>query len=339
MNRERLISIVLPNHNGADKIAKSLEAAFSSDYPLFEVVVVDDFSSDDSVEIIKRFPCKLIQLEEHSAVSKARNRGARASSGELLFFTDNDCLLQKDALTLANKTYMGKKGHVIGGTYTRLPYDQDFFSVFQSIFINYFETKKREPDYIAGHAMIIDAELFRKSGGFMGNYFSGVTAGVEDVEFCHRLRRAGHILHMNPEIQVQHVFNFSFLKSLRNAGNKSRCWTIYSLMNKDLFRDSGAASEELKINVVIFFASMCLFFVYLITGTSWSIAVIPFLFLVNLYFNKGLFLAFFRTKGLGFLIFAVAYYTMVYPIAVGAGALAGAIKYLWNYKVLRGARS
>ncbi len=317
VNKERFISVVIPNHNGADTIAKCLEAVFSSDYSRFEVIVVDDFSTDSSVEIIKRFPCKLLRLEGHEGVSKARNKGARASSGELLFFTDNDCLLQKDALALANRTYNESNTRIIGGTYTRLPYDQNFFSLFQSIFINYFETKKKVPDYIAAHAMILDADLFRKSGGFVEDSFIGVEACVEDVEFTHRLRRAGYKTHMNPEILVQHIFNFSLFKSLRNAVKKSRYWTLYSIFNKDLFADSGTASVELKINVGIFLTNTCLCLLYWLTGTAWIMTIIPFLFLFNLYVNKGLFGAFFNTKGLAFLVLAICYYTMIYPFAVG----------------------
>jgi glycosyltransferase involved in cell wall biosynthesis len=335
VNKDKFITIVIPNYNGADTIAKCLEAAFASDYSLFEVVVIDDSSTDTSVEIIKSFPCKLIQLEEHAGVSKARNKGAIYSSGELLFFIDNDCLLQRDALALANQAYNDSNSHIIGGTYTSLSYDKDFFSIFQSIFINYFETKKKEPDYVAAHAMIINTELFIKSGGFAEDYFLGVAASVEDVEFCHRLRRDDCKLFMNPLIQVQHIFNFSFLKSLSNAVKKTRYWTMYSLMNNDLFADSGTASQELKINVIIYFINMGLFLLYLVAGPAWAMLIIPLLFLFNLYVNKDLFGAFFDTKGLTFLILAVCYYTMVYPLAVGGGALVGAIQYLWGFKVLR----
>lgn len=335
MSEERLISLVIPNHNGAETIAKCLEAAFASDYGLFEVVVVDDCSRDASVEIIKRFPCKLIQLAEHGGVSKARNTGARASSGELLFFIDNDCLLQKDGLALANKTYTEQNGHIIGGTYTCLSYDRDFFSDFQSIFVNYFETKKKEPDYIAAHALIINAELFRKSGGFVEDSFIGIAASVEDVELSHRLRRAGCKFFMNPEIQVQHVFNFSLYKSFRNAVKKTKYWTMYSLVNKDIFADSGTASAELKINVVTQFVNMWLVLWYVLTGTAGVMTIIPFLFLGNLYVNREFFGAFYRTRGFFFLLLAMGYYTMIYSVAVGAGALAGVSQYLWNMRALK----
>ncbi|TAL24620.1 MAG: glycosyltransferase, partial [Nitrospirae bacterium] len=59
----KLISVIIPNYNGEATIGKCLEAVFSSEYDKFEVVVVDDCSNDNSVEIIKRFPCRLISLD------------------------------------------------------------------------------------------------------------------------------------------------------------------------------------------------------------------------------------------------------------------------------------
>ncbi len=136
---------------------------------------------------------------------------------------------------------------------------------------------------------------------------------------------------MNPKIQVQHIFNFSLLKSLRNAAKKSKYWTKYSLVNKDLFADSGAASAGLKINVVSNVVIAFLFLLYLVTGAGWALTTIPLLFVCNLYVNKGFFGVFYRTRGFPFALSAVVYYTMVYSVAVGVGALAGSIQYLWSF--------
>jgi glycosyltransferase involved in cell wall biosynthesis len=335
VSNDKFISVVIPNHNGEGTIFKCLESAFSSEYNPFEVVVVDDSSTDNSVEIIEKFPCKLVRLEKHAGVSKARNIGAGASRGELLFFIDNDCLLQRNTLALANKAYDGKNGRVIGGTYTCLPYDKDFFSVFQSVFVNHFETKKSVPDYIAAHSMIIDARVFKAFGGFVEDYFIGVAASVEDVEFSHRLRRGGYNLDIDQGIQVQHIFNFSFLKSMMNASKKSRYWTMYSLKNKDVFSDSGTASIGLKVNVMTLVLSGCLFILCMIKEAAWPIAVITFFYAFNLYINREVFLAFFKTKGFLFSILAMSYYALAFAAAVGAGALFGAFQYLWSCKVLR----
>jgi GT2 family glycosyltransferase len=192
------ISIIIPNRNGEATIGLCLETAFASKYQSFEVIVVDDHSTDGSVGVIEEFPCKLVRLDRQSGVSAARNAGAKQGRGDLLFFTDADCLLEEDALAVAAETFLAHgAGVVIGGTYTKKPRDKDFFSYFQSIFINYSESKKADsPDYLAAHAMIIAAETFHENQGFQENFLPV----AEDVEFSHRLRRAGCRLLINPRI-------------------------------------------------------------------------------------------------------------------------------------------
>ena len=260
------ISVIIPVYNGSSTIEKCLEAAFASGYDNFEVIVVDDCSIDNTAEIARKFPCIFFRLDENSGASKARNTGARNSTGDILFFIDADCILQKDTLINVNKTFnefssiqptSGNErysGIVIGGTYTKIPYDDVFFSTFQSIFINYSETKKGQPDYIAGHAMAIESDLFAKSNGFPESFLPI----IEDVEFSHRLRKMGVRLEMHPEILVQHIFNFTFLKSMKNAFKKSKYWTAYSLGNKDMLSVSGTASVELKTNVSVLFLNALL---------------------------------------------------------------------------------
>lgn len=328
MHLERYISIVISNYNKAATIGKCLEAVFSSRYKNFEVIVVDDHSKDNSVEIIKRFPCRLICLERHAGSSKARNIGALNSNGEVLFFTDADCLLKEDTLSIINRTLSTTRADVvIGGTYTKKPYDRRFFSLFQSVFINYSETKNVEnPDYIATHAMVIDAQVFRKSGGFCEDFLPI----LEDVEFSHRLRRKGYRLIMNPEIQVQHIFDFSLSKSMRNAVRKSMYWTMYSLRNKDLFSDSGTASVELKVNVVSYFLSLFFLILWILLEKSLFLYPLVMIFASNIFVNRLLLKAFYEAGGIIFAGLAFVYYTMLYPLPVGIGVIRGMMNFLFK---------
>ena len=326
---EKRISIIIPNYNGSSTIGTCIEAALASQYGNFEVVVVDDCSSDTSVDIITRYPCRLIRMERHSGAGAARNRGAKNSRGEILFFTDADCLIRKDALGFANKAVAEQAGAVIGGTYTPLPFDDDFFSAFQSLFIHYSETKKQEPDYIAGHAMVIDARLFARSNGFIEKNIPI----PEDVAFSHQLRRAGLRLVMRPEIQVMHVFNFTFMKSLRNGFRKSMQWTRYSLANRDLLADSGTASVELKVSVACFFLSVLLAIAALFREELFSLAAIACLFAFNLVVSRGQIALFVREKGFFFSLGSALYWAWGYPLVVGAGAFAGMVKHVLGPRV------
>ncbi len=193
------------------------------------------------------------------------------------------------------------------------------------MFINYFETRNREsPDYVAAHALAIEAEVFRKSGGFPEPFLPL----LEDVELSHRLRRDGCRLVLDPEILVRHIFNFSLGRSLRNAARKSRYWTLYSLRTGDLFADSGTASRELKVNVATCFLLLAAAAASAVFPSPWLWYPLSPLLAVNVYLNRGLFRAFLDTRGLRFTLAAALYYLFVYPLAIGAGALAGLASYL-----------
>lgn len=318
------ISLIIPNRNGAATLARCLQAALASRCPRFEVIVVDDASADDSVAVIRRYPCRLVRLERHGGAARARNVGAAHARGDILFFTDADCLLEEHALARAAATLVhAGPGTAVGGTYTRAPADRRFFSRFQSVFIHYNETRGARPDYLATHALAIRAAEFRASGGFREDFLPI----IEDVEFSHRLRRQGQQLVMNPAIRARHVFNYSAARSLRNAFRKSMYWTLYSLRERDLFTDSGTASLGLKANVAAYAAGLALLALALVTGKPlWAAAAAVALGL-NLYANRGLFAAFHRARGLPFALAAGLYYLLVYPLPVGAGATAGLLRY------------
>lgn len=335
MTSEHCISVIIPNRNGGRTIKKCLEAAFASHYPHFEVIVVDDCSTDNSVDIINRFPCRLIRLESHAGASAARNAGARSGRGECLFFIDADCVLMQDTLSRVNETFNEHENAVIGGTYTPLPYDSGFFSAFQSVFIHYSETKRRSPDYIATHALAIHSELFRRNSGFAEDFLPI----LEDVEFSHRLREQGARLIMEPRIQVRHIFNFTLVRSLGNAFRKSRYWTVYSLGTGDLFADSGTASHELKANGVSFLAASGLLLSSLLSSSPWFLFPLPFLLAANLWINRGLLAAFAAAGGPLFPARAALYYLTLYPAAVLAGACAGIFRHLGTPFRKRGART
>lgn len=323
-----LISVIIPNRNSAATIGKCLAAALASQHGNFEIIVVDDGSEDNSIEVIERYPCKLVRLEQHRGAACARNAGVSHSRGRILFFTDADCLLQPDTLALAATTLaLEGPDAIIGGTYTPAPHDLDLLSRFQSIFIHYFETRHAPAaDYIATHALAMDASVFRRHRGFAED----LRPILEDVEFSHRLRRAGCRLVMNPAIQVQHIFNYSLTRSLRNAFTKSLYWTAYAIRNRDLLADSGTASVGLKLNVLVFAGNAGLLSAFLLTGKMIFLVFMALSLGFSLFVNRGLLLAYQRAEGSGFALLATLYYLSLYPLAVGAGAAAGILRHLFS---------
>jgi GT2 family glycosyltransferase len=303
-----LISVIIPSYNAGATLATCLEAALAS----------------EDEDLIQQVPCRLVALSHHVGASGARNIGARESRGSILFFTDADCLLQANTLAEVRKSLTGTDGGtIVGGTYTARSQDRGFFSDFQSTLIYYAETKQAaHPDYVATHAMAVEAETFRNSGGFTEDFLPI----LEDVEYSHRMRRAGTRLVMNPNILVRHIFNFSLLSSVRNAIRKSTYWTLYSLRNGDLLADSGTASIELKVNMLSGLSLAGLFAACLMSGEAvyFYLGAAP--LFVNFFVNRNLLGAFYLKHGLSFMLRAALYYMTLYVAAVGIGAVAGVAK-------------
>ena len=296
--------------------------------------MVDDDSQDNSIAVIAQYPCKLLRLAQHGGAALARNLGAQQGRGTIFFFTDADCLLQNDTLALAVGTLATAGAQaIVGGTYTLAPYDRRFCSRFQSVFINYSETRNAPAaDYIATHALAISADCFRRHLGFA----ESPLPILEDVEFSHRLRRAGCRLVMNPAIQVQHMFDYSLLRSLRNAFVKSKYWTCYAIGNRDLLADSGTASVGLKVNVGVYVCNGLLLAGYFLSGSTGLLLLMALALAFNLFVNRGLLLAFQRAEGSGFAVKATLYYLLLYPAAVAIGAVSGLVFYFRSLGQLRG---
>jgi glycosyltransferase involved in cell wall biosynthesis len=96
-----LTTVVVPNYNHAISLPACLEALARQTYAPIEVVVVDDCSIDDSVRVAKECGATVISTGVNSGAAVARNLGASAARGEILFFVDSDGALAPDAVATA----------------------------------------------------------------------------------------------------------------------------------------------------------------------------------------------------------------------------------------------
>lgn len=91
MNQLSSVSIVIPNYNYGKFIAKTIESVLAQTYPVSEIIVVDDGSTDNSLEVLEQFGNKIKIIEQQKqGVSAARNAGVKNSSGEFIAFLDAD---------------------------------------------------------------------------------------------------------------------------------------------------------------------------------------------------------------------------------------------------------
>jgi glycosyltransferase involved in cell wall biosynthesis len=94
-----LISVVIPFCNAAAYLEGCLEALRRSDFGDFELILVNDGSTDSSPEIARRFSDRILTFASPHGPAFARNRGVEAAQGEILFFIDADVLCYPDTLS------------------------------------------------------------------------------------------------------------------------------------------------------------------------------------------------------------------------------------------------
>lgn len=209
------ISIIIPNFNGSKTLPFCLDAAIKSDYPLFEVIVVDDASTDKSKEKILGFNVKLLTHTTNRGPSAARNTGARHADGKIFLFIDSDVCIKKDTLGKIAAIFL-KKPEISAAV--GLPDHAYVFTNLASIHFNQrvHYNYLQLPDFINvlyGSVSAVKKEAFEKVGGFNEAIR---TAGVEDNELGYRLVNAGYKLYHSKDIPITHYKKIGFIALFKN---------------------------------------------------------------------------------------------------------------------------
>lgn len=185
-------SVIICTRNGAARIRSCLAACRKIIYPNFEIIVVNDGSTDDTAEILDREEGIRVYHIEASGLSVARNFGAKMSTGEILAYTDDDCQPDVQWLSWLADAYAKTRHCAIGGP--NLSPTPDSFALALTTAAPGAPTHVMLTDTLAEHLpgchLSVRKTAFDDIGGFDPIFH---TAG-DDVDFCWRLRDAGYTL-------------------------------------------------------------------------------------------------------------------------------------------------
>lgn len=213
------LSVVIPVYNGGEHLPTCLEALRVSSRLPAEIVVVDDSSTDDSAAIALAFGCKLVQLQAGPrGPATARNRGVRATSGEIVVFIDCDVAVHRDTLRLMEEQFVGHENlSAVFGSYDDAPTNQALVSQYRNLVHHHVhQNSEREASSFWAGCGAIRREAFEGANGFDETY---KWASIEDIELGLRLRDAGHRLLLCREIQATH----------------RKQWTLRQVIHTDVF--------------------------------------------------------------------------------------------------------
>jgi GT2 family glycosyltransferase len=213
-------SIVIPTYSRPRQLAACLRALANIEYPQdrFEVIVVDD-GSEDSQEATAASLGDSLDVtylrQRHAGPAAARNTGARQARGDLLAFTDDDCVPDRDWLRTLVSCSAEMPGHAVGGrTLNALP-QNPYSSASQSLvtyLYAYYNADRAKPSFFASNNLVLPANRFHAIGGFDTIY---TCSAAEDRELCDRWLQHGYRMAYAPEAVVHHAHWLSLRTFLR----------------------------------------------------------------------------------------------------------------------------
>jgi glycosyltransferase involved in cell wall biosynthesis len=215
------LSIVVPAYNEERLLASTLEsiraAATGQNY---ELIVCDNNSTDRTADIAREHGATVV-FEPVNQISRARNAGAAAATGDWLVFVDADSTPTKELLSSAIEAL--KTGCVGGGT--TLFCDTRDRTV--RAWVSFWNALSRTARWAAGSFIFCDAQAFRAAGGFSTELYAG-----EEIDFSRRMKRRGRfvILQRHPlvtsgrkaQLYTKREFFVFLLKTVLFAGRPLR---------------------------------------------------------------------------------------------------------------------
>ena len=175
-----LVSVIIPVYNGRRTLRQCLEAVMSSDYPNYEVIVVDDSSTDRTVQIAREeFGAHVLELRGGpNGPGYARNMGVDKAKGEIVFFVDADVVVLSDTVSQVAQTFVDQPEiSAMFGSYDDSPQVGDFSSQFKNLFHHFVHQQGREQavTFWSGCGAV-KRDVFLEAGGFDAERYPRIEA-------------------------------------------------------------------------------------------------------------------------------------------------------------------
>jgi len=236
-----LVSIVVLNWNGERVIRLSLDSIRKLDYRNVEVIVVDNGSTDASIDIIgNEFPdFRLIKNSKNLGFSAGMNIGIKESNGDLILIYNNDAIAHPTSLSKMVKTILSNdKIGIVGGlilyygpndvigslggkidTVTGIIWAEGHGQKLATK-CQLEEKLITDLDYVSGCVLLVRKEVIKKIGLFDEEVLSWT---AQDLDWCFKARRTGFVCVLNPTAIIWHIGSFSSRRMpLRSYSEKLR---------------------------------------------------------------------------------------------------------------------
>lgn len=321
-----LLSVVVPVHQGMSVLPVTLSAIVQSDFPRsrFEVIVVDDGSTDASAAVAARWADHVVAVPRRGGPALARNRGVAASRGAWIVFVDADVRVHEDTLSrFACVIESEPTVDAIFGAYDERPSAPGFLSQYRNLLHRYVHLRGAgDADTFWAGCGAVRRVAFDAVQGFDETRYR--RPQIEDIELGYRLRERGSRIVLQPDIQGTHLKEWRFARAVRtDVIDRGVPWVRLLLERRSLHLSANLnlkAGERLKTTLT--FTGAAGVIAGAIVG-DWRVGIAGLVALTAVLFSNRHMLGWFaRQRGAWFAI-RVAPMNLLYYVLSGVSVVLG----------------
>lgn len=310
MDSQPFISVIIPVYNGEKFLPGCLDALASRSYRTYELIVVDDCSTDESARISHERGAIVLRMSRQSGPGGARNLGAQKARGEILFFVDADVVVKPDTLERVAADFINHpEVAAVFGSYDDEPAEQNFISQYKNLFHRFVHQEARsEAETFWAGCGAVRRDVFLALDGFDAERYP--RPAIEDIELGYRMRTKGHRILLDKQLQGKHLKRWT-LRSMLHADIFCRAvpWSMLIFESQGIVNDLNLqTTDRISAGLVALSLSILPFSIL----KPQLLLLIVVLLAMILLLNHKLYRFFFHRRGLGFAILAFPLHLLYY---------------------------
>lgn len=315
---EPTISVIVPVHNGGENFRLCLQSLTRAVPQPAEIIVVADGDTDGSWHSAQECGVQVLRLPTPGGPARARNVGARAARGDILFFVDADVTLSPTAMSQVAAAFKSaSEVTAVFGSYDDEPAAMNFLSQYKNLLHHHVhQTAREEASTFWGACGAIRRTVFLAMGGFNEEYR---WPSIEDIELGYRLTQAGHQVRLCKALQVKHLKRWGIVSLLRaDFFYRALPWTELILQDRRFINDLNLRLSG-RFSVLLVYGLLLA-----VIAAGWRPRALIFavaVTLILLALNAPLYRFFWRKRGLWFAIRTIPWHWLYYLYSGVAFAL------------------
>lgn len=274
---DKRLSVIVPVYNREKSLRETLKSLRKQSIKPYEIIVVDDCSTDNSSNIAKTYADKIIRNKTNNGPAISRNKGIKKAKGDIIAFIDSDCIADNKWVENILRAFdtknidvlMGNtkipKSNFIGDCISELGFPGGANAGFQNI---WHVSKKGFTNHITSCNFAVRKRIFKEHGAFDESF---PLAGGEDPELSYRWVKSGVKIKYSSNVLVWHEprkslrsfiswmiyrgrCNYYFKQKVGKIGNfvKLRLWSSKNIIKKNLL------SKKILLIPLLLFLSLIL---------------------------------------------------------------------------------